>query len=146
MIDSDITGNITSDCQELMQTEEIPETHHTDCTCDCCCPISISNCQDNRDECEETEQPSGRMKKMKDKLVPIVANCAVIIAVIGLSGSISRISAVERISATRISAIQRQIIPAIQDINRVDIFDRSVINDSRTRTNAIEISSNRIAT
>ena len=68
---------------------------------------------------------------MKDKLVPIMANCAVIIAVIGLSGSISRISAVERISATRIHAIHRQISPAIQDIQRV---------------NSIGTSSNRIAT
>ena len=118
MIDSDITGNIT-------------ETHDTDCTCESCCPNSISNCQDNRDECEETEQPSGRMKKMKDKLVPIMANCAVIIAVIGLSGSISQSKAIEHISASRIDAIHRQISPAIQDIQRV---------------NSIGISSNRIAT
>ena len=118
MIDSDITGNV-------------PETHDTDCTCECCCPSSIANCQDN--ECEETEQPSGRMKKMKDKLVPIMANCAVIIAVIGLSGSISQSKALERISTSRIDAIQRQISPAIQDINRVDIIGRSIINKTIAR-------------
>jgi hypothetical protein len=118
MIDSDIIGNIT-------------ETHDTDCTCESCCPSSMSNCQDNRDECEETEQRSGRMKTMKDKLVPIMANCAVIIAVIGLSGSISQSKAIEHTSASRIDAIHRQISPAILDIHRI---------------NSIEIQSNRIAT
>jgi len=116
MIDSDITGNI-------------PETHDTDCTCECCCPSSISNCEDTRDQCEETERPSERIKKMKDKLVPIMANCAVIIAVIGLSGTISRINAIEHISANRIDSIQRQISPAIQDISRRDIIAGSIITD-----------------
>jgi len=65
------------------------------------------------------------MKKMKDKLVPIMANCAFIIAVIGLSGSISQSKASAHISTSRIDAIQRQIG---KDINRIDIINRSIIN------------------
>ena len=45
MIDSDITGNTNSGCQELMQTQDMPEIHDAGCTCDCCCRISIANCQ-----------------------------------------------------------------------------------------------------
>ena len=157
MLDSDITNNMTSDCQELMPTQEMPETHESDCTCESCCQISISNCQDNRDQCEETESPSGRMGKMKEKLMPIMTNCAVILAVIGLSGSIGRAETIERIQATNIEAIHRQAIPRVGDIERYDVVDinRSVINgrivDRAVRAHiegieSIEISSNQIAT
>lgn len=145
MIDSHITGN-TSDCQELMQTHETITAHEADCTCDSCCQTSTSNCQDNRDQCEETEL-TGKVKKMKTKFVPIIANCAVILA-IGLSGSIKEITAVDIISANNIAAINRQIIP---DIQRLDIVDanRSIINATNVRVpieqiDAIEISSNQI--
>ena len=45
MMDSDITGNTNSGCQELMQTQDMPEIHDAGCACDCCCRISIANCQ-----------------------------------------------------------------------------------------------------
>jgi len=148
MIDGDITGNITSDCQELMQTHETSTAHDTDCTCDSCCQTSKSNCQDNRDQCEQTEPSSGKVKKMKDKLVPILVNSAVILA-IALAGSISESRASGIISANDIAAINRQVI---SDIHRVDIVDanRSIINATDVRVpieqiDLIEISSIQIA-
>jgi hypothetical protein len=153
MIDSDITGHITSDCEKRMQTPETPGAHGVDCTCDTCCPISESNCQDNRDQCEQTQPSSGRMKKMKDKLVPILANCAVILAVIGLSGSISRINAINRIQAANINAIHRQTSSGVE-INYLNIVDLDpwIIDETNARNigrgriegiDLIEISSNR---
>ncbi|HKR23267.1 MAG TPA: hypothetical protein VJS17_11760 [Pyrinomonadaceae bacterium] len=86
-----------------------------------------------------------------------MTNCAVILAVIGLSGSIGRAETIERIQATNIEAIHRQAIPRVGDIERYDVVDinRSVINgrivDRAVRAHiegieSIEISSNQIAT
>ena len=128
MIDGDITGNVTSDCQEMMQTQEMPEAHDVDCSCECCCKISQTNCQDNRSECEDAEQVSGRMRKMRKRFVPLLANGAVILAVIGFSGSINRISAIERIPID-ISSIHSQVIPAIPAIPEIsEISDIPQIN------------------
>lgn len=120
MIDRDITDNITADCQKRMQTQE---AHDIDCTCDSCCRISGPNCQDNRDQCEETEQSSGRMTKMKHKFMPIMGNCAVILAVIGLSGSINRINALDRIAAINIAPIHGQDIPGFRSIDTSKIIN-----------------------
>jgi len=49
MTDSDITGNITADCGQVPQKQEMIEAHEVGCTCDCCCQLSESNCQDNLD-------------------------------------------------------------------------------------------------
>ena len=119
MIESDITINVTADCQELMPTHETNMPHATDCTCDsCCCETSTSHCQDNREECEATQQHSERLNTM-NKLMPVIAKCAVILA-IGLSGSIKEISAAESISANTIGVSQRAEISAI---NRRDIVE-----------------------
>src|SRR5437870_5239464 len=92
MTNSDITGNITADCGQVPQKQEMIEAHEVGCTCDCCCPLSKSNCQDNLDQCEETEQLSGGTKTMRRKLTPIMANCAVLLAIFALSGLVARAS------------------------------------------------------
>jgi hypothetical protein len=92
MIDSDITGNIAACCHELPQKQEMIDAHESDCACDCCRLLSESNCQDNLDQCEEAQQPSGGMKKMRSKLTPIMANCAVLLAILALSGLSARAS------------------------------------------------------
>jgi hypothetical protein len=95
MTDSDITGNITAECGQVPQKQEMIETHDDGCTCDCCCQLSESNCQDNLDQCEEAKEPSGGMKKMRRKLTPIMANGAVLLAILALSGLIARASNIQ---------------------------------------------------
>lgn len=84
MIESDITRNM-SDCEDSMQKPAC-DAHHPDCTCDDCCQSSRSICEDR--DCAETQQPSEGKTKMRNKLVPILANCVVLLAAIGISGRI----------------------------------------------------------
>lgn len=132
----DITG-ITSDCQDMLPAQEMPEAHDVECICDSCCQISISNCQDNRDQCEKFEQSSERMtkmKKMRDKFMPIMATSAVILAVTGLLGSINLIKAADSIRGKDIAAIQRQAIPDVID-DRLNVIEvnKSVIEVAAIR-------------
>jgi|GEM_PF-6303498 len=109
MLDSDIR-NITTNCQERMQPEETNAGHGPDCTCEtCCCDSSQSNCQDNGDQCEPSP---GMMKQMNDKRLPTLASYALILAIIGITGGINRINAIERISAHNIDLAHGQIITA----------------------------------
>jgi hypothetical protein len=85
MVESDITGNISSDC-ENPTSNPASEMHHPDCTCDGCCESSRSIREDN--DCAEDQQVTGGKKKMRNKLVPILANCVVLLAVIVISGRI----------------------------------------------------------
>jgi hypothetical protein len=94
MSDSDITGNIGADCRELPQTQEMID-HEAHCTCDGCCMRAESICQDNLNQCAEAQQPSGGMKKMRNKLTPILANCAVLLAILGLSGAFAQARDIE---------------------------------------------------
>lgn len=84
-MNSDFTGNLNSDCEKPICHATDCETHHADCTCDSCCQLTDSVCEDNRDPYEETLRPSGGTK-MKKKLMPMLANCAVLLAVITISG------------------------------------------------------------
>ena len=81
MIESDIRGNSNAECEMPICHGTECETHHPDCTCDNCCQPTDSFCEDNRDQCEQTHQPSGG-KKMMNKLMPILAK-AVITLVFG---------------------------------------------------------------
>lgn len=118
MTDSDITGNITADCGQIPQRQEMIEGHESGCTCDSCCELSESNCQDNLDQCEQTQQPSGGMKGMKTKLRPIMANCAVLLAILTLSVVVARAGTIRSVDAIQINpAIENHI--AITDIGIV---------------------------
>ena len=81
MIESDIRGDSNAECEMPICHGTECETHHPDCTCDNCCQPTDSFCEDNRDQCEQTHQPSGGKKMMK-KLMPILAK-AVITLVFG---------------------------------------------------------------
>lgn len=83
MIESDISDNINADCETPMCHAMECEIHHPDCMCDACCQLTDSICDDN-DQCEETHQRSGG-KKMKNRLMPILANSVALLVVITLS-------------------------------------------------------------
>jgi len=127
MTDSDITRNITADCGQIPQKQEMIEAHEVGCTCDCCCQLSDSNCQDNLDQCDEA-QPSGGMKKMKSKLTPIMANCAVLLAILALAGLVARAGNIRSADTIHINpAIDTQIADTdigivITDINHAAIM------------------------
>ena len=76
MIESDIRGNSDAECEMPICHGSECETHHPECTCDDCCQLTDSFCEDNRDQCEQTHQPSGG-KKMMNKLMPILAKAVV---------------------------------------------------------------------
>jgi hypothetical protein len=84
MIESDIRGDSNAECEMPICHGTECETHHPDCTCDNCCQPTDSFCEDNRDQCEQTHQPSGG-KKMMNKLMPILAKAVVLPAVLALS-------------------------------------------------------------
>jgi hypothetical protein len=127
MTDSDITGNITADCGQVPQKQEMIEGHEVGCTCDCC-QLSESICQDNLDQCEQAQQPSGGMKRMKGKLTPIMANCAVLLAIFALSGLVARAGNIRSSDTIHINpAIDTQIANSdigivITDINHAAII------------------------
>lgn len=45
MIDSDIRGNIDADCEMPMSDSTECETHHPNCTCEDCCQLTDSFCE-----------------------------------------------------------------------------------------------------
>lgn len=137
MTDSDITRNIIADCGQP-QTQEMIEAHQVGCTCECCCKLSESNCQDNLDQCEEAQQPSGGgMKKMRGKLTPMMANCAVLLAVLVLSGQIARAGDIPtseiksdietRIVSDSVGIVIGEIGEAASTINAIDVIDSAEI-------------------
>lgn len=85
MTESDITRNMSTDCQNTMQKPTC-DVHHPGCNCDECCKTSQSICEDH--DCAEGQQSSEGKKKMRNKLVPILANCVVLLAIVGVSGRI----------------------------------------------------------
>ena len=84
MIESDIRGNSDAECEMPICHGTECETHHPECTCDDCCQLTDSFCEDNRDQCEQTHQSSGG-KKMMNKLMPILAKAVVLPAVLAIS-------------------------------------------------------------
>lgn len=102
MIDGDITRNI-ADSRQLMQKQEMIESHEAGCECECCCGVSESNCQDNLAQCAEAQQPSERRKKMKGKLVPVLVNSALLLAVVGLSNMIANAHVIRSAAAINIT-------------------------------------------
>ena len=111
MIESDIRSNINADCETPM-CHAMECEMHPDCTCDDCCKLTDSICEDN-DQCEETHQTSGG--KMKNKLMPILANSVVLLVVITLS--------VLNVSARNIDRpLELSTVPTIE------ILDDEVIN------------------
>lgn len=154
MTDSDITGNITADCGQVPQGQEMIEGHEAGCTCNCCCELSESNCQDNLDQCEQAQQPSGGMTRMKSKLTPIMANCAVLLAILALSGLVARGGNIRSADTIHINpAIDNQIAdtdagivtrinhPAIiRGYDVIDANDIELIDTNIAGVGAIEIS------
>jgi len=128
MTDSDITGNITADCGLIPSKQEMIEAHEVGCTCECCCQLSESNCKDNVEECEEDNQPSGGMKKMGRKLTPIMANCALLLATVALSGLVVRAGNIQSANtidsnpAIGIEISNTDIGIVITDINHAEII------------------------
>jgi hypothetical protein len=141
MIDSDIMGNITADCGQLPQKQEMNEAHEIGCTCDSCCHLSESNCQDNLDQYEETQQPSGGMKKMRSKLTPIMASCGILLAIVVLAGQIARASNIPgsdtiqinpdiqtRTARARVGVVIREISDAASTVSAIDVIDSADID------------------
>jgi hypothetical protein len=140
MTDSDITGNIIADCGMTPLTQDISEAHAAGCTCECCCLLSETNCEDNIDQCE-TPQTSGGKRKMRSKLTPILANCALLLAVVGFSSAIARAGEINRNAEIRKDrAVQKQIADVLaNDISQVDpiVVDHDVA--TTTNVDGIEI-------
>ncbi len=109
MTDSDITGNIIADCGTTPQKQDMAEAHHAGCMCECCCLLSETNCEDTIDQCE-TAQTLGGTKKMKSKVTPILANCALLLAVIGFSSAITNAGIIQHHAKINIDpAVQSQV-------------------------------------
>src|ERR1044072_220736 len=122
MIESDITRNMSTDCENQMP-DSTCDVHHPDCTCDDCCEASRSICEDH--DCAEDQQSSEGKKKMRNKLVPILANCVLLLAVTGVSGRIIQTRQINGshenvIAGYNIHAINNAIVPA-DPINLIDI-------------------------
>ena len=122
MMENDFTGNLNSDCEKPMCHATDCETHHADCTCDSCCQLTDSVCEDNRDQCEETLRPSGGTK-MKNKLMPMLANCAVLLAVITISGLVTNAKEFDRSLQT--SAVQ--VEQRITDVRGAEVINNAEI-------------------
>ena len=88
MMESDINGDINADCQNPKCHGNDCELDHPDCTHDSYCQSTDPVCEDNHDQCEETLRPSGGMM-MKNKLMPMLANSVVLLAVITISGLVT---------------------------------------------------------
>jgi hypothetical protein len=140
MTDSDITGNIIADCGMTPQKQDIAEAHDAGCTCECCCLLSETNCEDNIDQCE-TPQTSGGKSKMRSKLTPILANCALLLAVVGFSSAIVRAGEISRNAEIRTDrVVQEQIADVLaNDISQADpiVVDQNVA--TTTDVDGIEI-------
>jgi hypothetical protein len=135
MVESDITGNISSDCENPL-ANSASEMHHPDCTCDGCCQSSQSICEDN--DCSEAQQVTGGKKKMRNKLVPILANCAVLLAFIGISVRIIEAAEIHPSLENRAAAIttlasiqSREIINAPIAGSRIEAIDNAIVNADR---------------
>lgn len=118
MIESDIRGNINAECETPMCHGSECEMHHPECTCDACCQPTDSICEDNRDQCEETHPTSGG-KKMKNRLMPILANSVVVLAVIANSGLVSNARSLDRTVDLNTGVVE-QVIFDIVDDNVID--------------------------
>ena len=126
MIESDISGNINVDCETPMCNATECETHHPECTCDACCQLTGSTCEDI--QCDETHQLSGG-KKMKNKLMPILANAIVVLAVITNSGLVSKAQEIDRpVDLNDSVVIAQDRLPAnvifdVQDIQTIALLN-----------------------
>jgi hypothetical protein len=140
MTDSDITRNIIADCGMTPQKQDMAEAHDAGCTCECCCLRSDTNCEDNLDQCEVPQTLRGK-KKMRSKLTPILANCALLLAVIAFSSAITRAGEVQRYAQITIDpAVQTQIadVLAVDPIQSDSIImDQDVLRS--TNADGIEI-------
>ena len=133
MIESDIRGNINAECEKPMCHATACEMHHPDCTCDACCQRTDSICEDNPDQCEETHQPSGG-KTMKNKRMPRLANTAVLLAVITISGLVGTAHKLDRPLDLNTGVVQPAIFDILNDevVNKVEISSDVDVNEDVT--------------
>ncbi len=138
MIESDINGNICTDCEEPM-SKPASVMHHLDCTCDACCQPCQSICEDN--DCAEAEEAAEGKTKIRNKLVPILANCVVLLAVIGVSGRIIQAGEINRSPENSAAAIAKVAgIPGREIINTAIASLRiNTINSAIVKTHQISL-------
>ena len=129
MIESDIRGNSNAECEMPMCRGTECETHHPDCTCDHCCQPTDSFFEDNRDQCEETHQPSGGKKMMK-KLMPILAKAVVLPGVIAISTLAGHAQRLDRPADIDADIVRYELL---------DTLDGAVIESADVDINAIEV-------
>lgn len=145
MTDSEIIGNIATECGELPPNQETIE-HQPGCMCECCCQISEANGHDNLSTCEPLPTPTTR-KKMKNKLMPTLANCAVLLIGIGFATIGQAAGEIDRL----IGAIQAKpiaidgagiTVPTARGV--VDNFDPNAISANISDGTNIEIGASRL--
>lgn len=120
MLESDIRSNINAECETPMCQGTECEMHHPECTCDACCQLTGSICEDNRDQCDKTHQPSGG-KKMKRKLMPILANAIVLPAVLSISGLTGHAQKLDRSANLDNIAVEH----VIHDVHGSDVIQHA---------------------
>jgi len=133
MTDSEIINNTTTECGESPQNEETTEGHRPGCMCECCCQISEVDCHNNLSTCETL--PTMKVQRnMKNRLVPSLANCAMVLVLIGLGTIGHTASAIDR-HGLKIGAVETKIsidsaALAITTAEVVNIIDWSAIDAS----------------
>jgi len=137
MTDSNFTSNTTSECQQPMPTQPMPKTHDADCTCDTCCKISNSNCQDNRDECEKTQSSSERIQKtMKTRIMQI----AVLLASITFTGVFDTAKATDRLLNIYVDVTYSLAVPDLKGVTKLNRRDLELsaadVKNARQSNNA----------